>query len=95
MAFVIAYDLLPEDKMRATLVVGFQVLMDTLLASILALEVTEKTAIEGITDGYRKLMCADTNFQALDDSDWGALSFGAGAAILAAALVPIEAAGNE
>jgi hypothetical protein len=65
-----------------------------LLISILAAEIAEKTSAEGIIDEYRQLICVDQD-SAPDDSDWGALSFGAGATILASMLVPIEAAGSE
>jgi type VI secretion system secreted protein VgrG len=93
-AFTILYHQLEQDQQRASLVVAYQAVVDALLISILAAEIAEKTSAEGIIDEYRQLICVDQD-SAPDDSDWGALSFGAGATILASMLVPIEAAGSE
>jgi type VI secretion system secreted protein VgrG len=94
-AYVILYDALQEDQQRAALVVAFQALVDALLISILGLEMAQKTAAQGVSDQYKQLMHIGPEFQKLDDSDWGILSFGAASATLAAMLIPIEAAGSE
>jgi hypothetical protein len=75
-------------------VVAFQALVDILLISILAVEMVEKASAQGISEGYRQLMRAGGD-SILDNSDWGILSFGAGAVTLASILIPIEAAGSE
>jgi type VI secretion system secreted protein VgrG len=93
-AFTILYHALEQDQQRAALVVAFQTLVDALLISILAVEMVQKTSSQDVTEGYKKLISA-TERSVVDNSDWGFLSFGAGAATLASMLVPIEAAASE
>jgi hypothetical protein len=94
-AWVIAYDCLKEDQQRAALAIAFQALVDTLLIAILAVEMALKAADKSATNDYKKLCRVGPEFERLDDSDWGILSFGAGAATLGAILAPLEAIGNE
>lgn len=93
-AFTILYHQLEQDQQRAALVVAFQALIDALLISILAVEMVEKTATRNITEGHKALLCEE-EYSTRDNSDWGILSFGAGAATLTSMLIPIEAASNE
>jgi hypothetical protein len=94
-AWVILYDVLPQDQQRATMAVAFQTLVDALLISILGAEMAMKAASQDVSEGYKTLMGVGPDSQARDASDWGILSFGAGAATLGLMLAPLEAVGSE
>ena len=94
-AWVILYDVLQQDQQRATMAVAFQTLVDALLISILGAEMAMKAASQDVSEGYKTLMGVGPESQARDASDWGILSFGAGAATLGLMLAPLEAVGSE
>jgi type VI secretion system secreted protein VgrG len=93
-AYTTLYHQLEQDQQRAVLAVAFQGLVDALLISILAVEMVQKTSNHEIAEGYKTLM-HPSRYSIADHSEWGGLSFGAGASMLASILVPIEAAGSE
>jgi len=78
--FDIGHDTMPDDGLRASLVINFQKAVDTLLVTIMAVEMSLKAADKSASNDYKKLCRVGPEFQRLDDSDWGSLSFGAGAA---------------
>ena len=94
-AWVILYDALREDQQRASLAIAFQALVDALLGAILTVEMAMKAARQGASDQSRAQVGVDPEFPVPGHSDWGILSFGAGAATLAAMLAPLEAIGAE
>ena len=96
-AWVILYDALREDQQRASLAIKFQKLVDALLGAMLTIEMAMKAAHQGIMEQYKgsALAGSSSQFQSSDASDWGILSFGAGAATLAAMQVPLETIGAE
>jgi type VI secretion system secreted protein VgrG len=87
-AWTILYDALTEDQQRAQLVIAFQAFVDALLIAILAVEMAMKAAEHGIVARYLPDRSAD-------QSDWGILSFGAGAASLGSMRDPLEAMDNK
>ena len=96
-AWVILYDALREDQQRAALAIKFQKLVDALLGAMLTIEMAMKAAHQGIMEQYKgsALAGSSSQFQSSDASDWGILSFGAGAATLAAMQAPLETIGAE
>jgi type VI secretion system secreted protein VgrG len=87
-AWLILYDALTEDQQRAQLTIAFQALVDGLLIAILGVEMTMKTAKQEIAARY-------VPPTPVDQSDWGILGFGAGAASLGSMLAPLDAIGSE
>jgi hypothetical protein len=94
-AWVILYDALKEDQQRASLAIKFQALVDALLGAILTIEMANKAARQGITEQYTAQVGVGPQLRSLDHSDWGILSFGAGAATLEAMQAPLETIGAE
>jgi type VI secretion system secreted protein VgrG len=94
-AWGIVHDTMPDDGLRASLVINFQKAVDTLLVTIMAVEMSLKAADKSASNDYKKLCRVGPEFQRLDDSDWGSLSFGAGAASVAALLAPVLVIANE
>jgi hypothetical protein len=94
-AWVILYDTLKEDQQRASLAIKFQALVDALLGAILRIEMANKAARQGITEQYTAQVGVGPQLRSLDHSDWGILSFGAGAATLEAMQAPLETIGAE
>jgi type VI secretion system secreted protein VgrG len=94
-AWVILYDALREDQQRASLAIKFQALVDALLGAMLTIEMAMKAARQAASEQYRAQVGVDTEFQVPGHSNWGVLSFGAGAATLAAMQSPLETIGAE
>jgi len=94
-AWVILYDALQEDQQRATLAIAFQTLVDALLATILGVEMAMKAATQDLANRQMPPFFGSGPPSAGDDSDWGILSFGAGAASLVSMLAPLAAIGGE
>ena len=95
LAWVILYDALQEDQQRATLAIAFQTLVDALLATILGVEMAMKAATQDLATRQMPPFFGSGPPPAGDDSDWGILSFGAGAASLVSMLAPLAAIGSE
>jgi hypothetical protein len=93
--WVILYHAQTEDHDRAVLAIVFQALVDALLIAILEVEMVLKAASQDLDDKLKPLFRVGPEYQALDDSDWGIVSFGASALILGAILAPLEAIGGE
>ena len=87
-AWTILYDALTEDAQRAQLAIAFQAFVDGVLIAILAVEMAMKKAKQEIVARYVPDGLAD-------QSDWGILSFGAGAASLGSMRTPLEAIDSE
>jgi type VI secretion system secreted protein VgrG len=87
-AWTILYDALTEDAQRAQLAIAFQAFVDGVLIAILAVEMAMKKAKQEIVARYVPDGLAD-------QSDWGILSIGAGAASLGSMRTPLEAIDSE
>jgi hypothetical protein len=77
----ILYHTLAEEHDRAVLAIVFQALVDALLIAILGVEMGLKVGCQTVDDALKALFRVGPENQALDDSDWGIVTFGASALI--------------
>jgi hypothetical protein len=83
------------DRERASWLLAFQVLTDALLITVLEVEMALKIGNNTLDEVLEPLFRVGTGNEALDNTDWGIVTFGAAAAIFGVIMAPLEAIGGE
>ena len=95
-AWTLVYALDKSDSHRAHGIMGFQFMIDLLLAAVLESEVLSKKVVEEEDKVLEKLLRTTEEYKKLDNNQYlGLLTFASGEVLLAAISAPIAATNSE